>query len=204
MKLTKTQLRIVKSNTDAARLVAKALIGLDDNCWPWVGNCNENGYGTFYFRGKTWKAHRASYAIFCGEIPSGLFVCHHCDNPPCVNPSHLFLGHANVNMKDMVRKGRAGHLISSDQRHFKTGRAPNGELASGHKLSEADAKDIIRSAASGALTSDIAYHYQIQRSTVQRILRGETWSHLPRPAGLPRTGGRYRTAGRAALEQEGK
>ena len=200
MRLTRAQSRFVKSNPDAERLLAKALIGLGDGCWLWNGSRSQDGYGTFYFRKKTWKAHRVSYTIFCGEIPDGLCVCHHCDNPPCINPSHLFLGHASANMKDMVRKGRCKSIITSEQNHFKSGSAPNGEKASGHKLSEADAKSIIERAAIGHLTSEIMSDYQVERSTIQRILRGETWSYLPRPSSLPRPAGRY-ISGRAALAQ---
>jgi hypothetical protein len=76
-------------------------------CWTWIGVLNENCYGRITVRhGSTILAHRLSWIIHHGPIPHGMWVCHTCDNPPCVNPAHLFLGDARSNHDDMVRKGR--------------------------------------------------------------------------------------------------
>src|SRR5712671_18401 len=71
-------------------------------CWIWIGSRVAQGYGRI---GDT-RAHRLSWAAFISPIPDGMFVCHHCDNPPCINPSHLFLGDHEANAADMVQKGR--------------------------------------------------------------------------------------------------
>lgn len=78
-----------------------------NDCWVWKGSTHDSGYGRLYGpKGTESAAHRYSYIIHFGEIPAGLFVCHECDNPPCSNPSHLFVGTAKDNSDDMMIKGR--------------------------------------------------------------------------------------------------
>lgn len=78
----------------------------ENGCWEWTKKTNRGGYGEFKVRGKTVRAHRWAYATFVEPIPEDLHVLHHCDNPPCVNPSHLFTGTHGDNMRDMFAKGR--------------------------------------------------------------------------------------------------
>lgn len=89
------------------RFLAKIRID-ESGCWIWTAGRNKLGYGRFGLPGqyKTVQAHRFAYEQFYGPIPEGMFVCHHCDNPPCVNPEHLFVGTHVDNMKDMWSKGR--------------------------------------------------------------------------------------------------
>jgi len=77
-----------------------------DRCWLWTGNKNPDGYGMFWLDGKAHGAHRVSWLFHYGEIPKHLFVLHHCDNPACVRPCHLFLGTAGDNSRDSWAKGR--------------------------------------------------------------------------------------------------
>lgn len=84
-----------------------------NECWPWTGRKNTRGYGQVYVGGgraneKREVAHRIAWRFTFGPIPDGLLVCHHCDNPPCVNPEHLFLGTMSDNIRDASAKGRLG------------------------------------------------------------------------------------------------
>lgn len=80
--------------------------GGDDACWPWLGGRFESGYGQFSQRPRNLRAHRVAYELTHGQIPDNLMVLHECDNPPCCNPKHLFLGTNDDNMADRQRKGR--------------------------------------------------------------------------------------------------
>lgn len=80
-----------------------------DGCWPWLAGRNHQGYGRFRIGGRgspTAHAHRVAWEVANGAIPAGLLACHQCDNPPCCNPSHLFLGTTPDNVADRDSKGR--------------------------------------------------------------------------------------------------
>lgn len=77
-----------------------------NSCWIWIGSKTSDGYGTFGYARIIYYAHRFSYEFHNGKIPKGMFVCHKCDNPSCVNPEHLWVGTHSDNMKDASKKGR--------------------------------------------------------------------------------------------------
>lgn len=94
---------------------------LPNGCWEWQGACRADGYGTIMHHGRTWRLHRIIYLARYGHIPKGKFICHHCDNPRCCNPAHLFPGTARDNNLDSKTKGhlrgkavtKAKHALSN-------------------------------------------------------------------------------------------
>ena len=81
-----------------------------DGCWEWTAS-KSNGYGRFRLNGKRASAHRVSWQMHTGKtVPQGMYICHTCDNPGCVNPKHLFLGTATDNKQDCLRKGRSADV----------------------------------------------------------------------------------------------
>lgn len=107
-----------KTKPEFERFISK--VDKTDNCWEWKGSTYRFGYG--HFRRKInnkwvmYKAHRYSYEFYKGPIPMGAFVCHHCDNPKCVNPDHLFSGTALDNTLDMIKKQRKGIIRNPKHR----------------------------------------------------------------------------------------
>ena len=128
------------------------------------------GYGRVRWHGQDTRTHRLAWELAHGPIPSGLWVLHHCDNPPCCNPAHLFLGTAQDNHDDMHRKGRA--------------RFACGEERSKAKLTEADVVAILNRLNAGEMCRVIAPDYGVTQELVSRIKRGLAWRHIERPVGF--------------------
>lgn len=141
------------------RLWMRVDIKGDEECWPWLGVKDLDGYGCIHFnenglRGQ--RAHRAAYMVSRGEIDSSLMVCHSCDNPSCCNPSHLFLGTAQDNSDDMKRKGRD--------------KCPRGEEHYAHKLTDDDISYIRKMSSWGVGGCYIAMAYNVSPKTISKIL----------------------------------
>lgn len=97
-----------------------ARVDKSGDCWIWTASRYRRGYGQAYFEGRYYTAHRLAYTLTFGPVPMGICVCHHCDNPPCCNPAHLFLGTDADNMRDRDAKGR-GRSQFKKQSHCKYG-----------------------------------------------------------------------------------
>lgn len=135
-----------------------------DGCWNWTASVAGKGYGQIKLprTRRQAYAHRLSFELHFGEIPSGMLVCHKCDNPKCVRPDHLFLGTTEDNLSDMASKDR--HLY--------------GERNSEHRLVEKDVHRIFDLAASGWSQQRIAKNVGVGQPQVGRILRGLRWKHI--------------------------
>jgi hypothetical protein len=137
-----------------------------NGCLEWQGNRTWHGYGRLWTSGRHHVAHRVVWSRLRGPIPEGMIICHKCDNPPCINIEHLFLGTPADNSADMARKGR-----SPRTRGTKSGAA---------KCTEDQVAEIIRLAKSGLMLKDIAKMYGYCPSHVGRIVNGKRWPHVER------------------------
>lgn len=144
------------------RLLSKINFETSTGCWEWIGARLPQGYGLIKRKdGFQLRAHRVAYELVHGLIPEGMFVCHRCDNPSCVRPSHLFVGSHVQNMADMVVKGRAARLL--------------GDCNGSAKLDAAKVNSIRNSAGS---YSQIARQFCVSASAVGLIKRRQRWPHL--------------------------
>jgi len=137
-----------------------------DSCWIWKGKIKSNGYGIFSIKKKENYAHRLSYLIHKGEIPSGKFICHSCDNPPCVNPDHLWLGDALSNNQDRIKKGRI---------RIKDIRKKNGVLTENQIL---EIRKIYRFNERGFGSGILSKKYGVTTETILSIVKRKSWKHI--------------------------
>lgn len=132
-------------------------------CWEWNAGKTREGYGMFGFDGRVQGAHRVSYRLYVGEIPIGLYVCHRCDNPSCVNPEHLFLGTHADNMLDCKSKGRFA----------------SGENHGNANLSDAQVIEIRLRYSDGERGTDLAKEFGVSQQAISKIIRGISWANPP-------------------------
>jgi hypothetical protein len=150
------------------RFWEKVNIAGTDECWVWTGSTNY-GYGQFAFRERQRspaKAHRFSYEVAYGRPPDHLHVCHSCDNPSCVNPSHLFLGTDYDNVHDAKRKGRL-RTGSDHQNYGKTAAeifAGKHKTDGARKLTDSQVREMKHMRAGGSAYKDIASAFGVSVS----------------------------------------
>lgn len=149
--------------------------GAEDACWNWTGARTGKGYGYFKKRHPQTRkdvallAHRFAWVLeHRRTVPTGLLVCHHCDNRLCVNPTHLFVGTNADNMRDMARKGRAS-------------REPRMQ-GEGHTLAvltEREVRAIRRIYAAGGISQEaLGKRFGVTGKNIYMITKGKTWRHL--------------------------
>lgn len=140
-----------------------------DGCWVWTG-AKTYGYGVLGIDSRNRRAHRVSFELANGPIPAGLFVCHRCDNPPCVRPDHLFLGTNRDNSQDKIAKGRQ----------------PYGSEVHTAKLRETQVVEIRLALIAGVQGATLARQYGVSESTLHYIKHGKRWpTARVKPEGTP-------------------
>lgn len=153
---------------EADRLLANRKITLS-GCWEWTGCRHPTGYGMVTIKRKGHRTHILSYKEFKGPVPSGLLVCHTCDNPPCFNPDHLWLGTHKDNAQDAKVKGR---LVS-----------PRGEDQGVALLTNVQAREARTLKAAGWKQRDIATLFGVGEKVISDVVRGRTYRELPQIGG---------------------
>lgn len=134
-------------------------VGHEEECWSWLGGY-KNGYGRLWWRDRSRRAHQVAFELHHGRpLTPGLFVLHHCDNPPCCNPAHLYEGTQADNNRDRdARKRTRGHAtLSAVQVH-----AIRDAYASGQQVTQ----------------NDLARQFGVTQSSISRVLSRDSWAHL--------------------------
>lgn len=168
----------------------------ESGCWEWAHGKDSDGYGaireTKAHGGKQYSAHRLSWLLHRGAIPTGMCVCHACDNPGCVNPEHLWIGTHGDNSRDRVCKGRAARgerngavkypeRISEGLRNAwaeNPERFSRGERVHTAKLTEAQVLEIRERYAGGEKQVPLAREYGLTQASISAIILRKSWKHI--------------------------
>lgn len=159
-------------------------------CWEWIGSRNKQGYGQFGAGG----AHRYSFLLHFGELPTDKDICHTCDNPPCIRPDHLFSGTTQDNILDMERKGRAYHpgglnhgtYTKPESRTYgqrngmytKPESIVRGTKHPNSKLTEEQVVEIRNLHEQGMGYRKLAKLYEVGQTTIGHIIKRDNWKHI--------------------------
>lgn len=151
--------------------------GPQRECWEWTGGKFKKGYGRIDIRNRGVKTHRLAYYLTYGLWPENL-VLHRCDNRPCVNPTHLFIGTDADNAADRSQKGRSAAGDRNGTRLCPESR-PRGNAVWSAKLTPEDIIKIRKQYAEGAPQHVIAKGFGVKRNSVNYIVHRKTWKHIP-------------------------
>jgi hypothetical protein len=168
------------TDDDVSRFWSKVSRSDADNCWPWTGCTDKDGYGQIgYWDGHSVvRAHRVAFSLANGEFPEKLCVCHRCDNPPCCNHAHLFLGTNQENTADRTLKGRSaagarnGTIVHPEL-------CPRGTHNGNSRLTDDKVREIRRRYSNGEGLRPLARAFGISsHNTIRLIVNRTTWKHV--------------------------
>lgn len=172
------------SSQDRERFEAKYEKRSPDECWPWRAATTDRGYGACRLGSRpdgsrgTFYAHRIAWTFANGPIPDGLFVCHHCDNPACCNPAHLFVGTNTDNLRDAAQKGRTARGERSGT-HTHPESVLRGERNGNATLTAQKVRDIRRRYAAGNVGQRaLAKAFGVSRSLIGHVVHRRAWAHI--------------------------
>lgn len=150
-----------------------------DECWEWQAYRTRRGYGAVRSGARAVAAHRIAYELAVGPILGGLYVCHHCDNPPCCNPAHLFLGTQKDNIGDAAKKGRlATGNRSGAYTHPETRHGARGNANKSSKLNVDKVRAIRTAYDAGTNRHVLAKNYGVTWRSIELVVSGRSWAHV--------------------------
>lgn len=153
----------MRPQNSAERFWKRVAVASKEVCWVWTGGKGRGGYGQTTFNYKHKAAHRAAWEVTFGEIPSGMMVCHRCDNPPCCNPHHLFLGSNSENQLDSVKKKRSRAARQDGESNYMA------------KLTENEVLEIRRRRGAGESGASLSREFGISQGALCQAYKGTTW-----------------------------
>ena len=152
--------------TTEQRFWRRVIKSPDNDCWDWAGSKSAQGYGWFWNGSGMTRASRVSWQIHYGDIPTGMCICHHCDNPVCANPHHLYLGTYSDNVADAYRRGR--------------NKPRPGTSNSNAKLTEGLVRTLREAKKAGVRgRALLALCPEVNKGAVYQAINRKTWAHVP-------------------------
>lgn len=159
-----------ESLTALNSLMEKVVPVTESGCWLWIGAWTGDGYGNAYWKGRNVGAHRAVFELLSGGIPAGMVLCHKCDTPACVNPSHLFIGTQADNMADAKAKSRVALGKRNGMFAYKW---PKGERHHNSKFPDSIVLEVRRRVSEGERQKDVAADLGLSTSIVSCYVKGQ-------------------------------
>lgn len=172
-----------RNATRGQRFWSKVDVRGPDECWPWTGPVQSNGYGRFCYKRTTRSVGQVALELTTGNpFPKGMDACHTCDNRRCANPAHLWVGTRSDNMRDCAAKGRNAMQVGPHKSYFSQPGVKidyvRGEKQGSAKLTEQAVRDIRNMRWNGVPVPVIARDFSISEGHVRKLALHSAWKHV--------------------------